>query len=94
MNEKLILENQHAIMKALALIDGEISQKDYELLKNQIGETEDYLNPKESSLTDKTENVLNKGCGKVVSGRICGQYGNICEDCLKLKVVKRGSDEK
>ncbi len=61
MNEKLILENQHAIMKALALMDkGEISQKDYELLKNQISETEDYLSP-EPPLTDKTGNALRGG---------------------------------
>ncbi|KKN17002.1 hypothetical protein LCGC14_0970100 [marine sediment metagenome] len=69
MNEKLILENQHAIMKALALIDkGEISQKDYELLKNQIVETEDYLSPKEEpSLTDKTRKAL--------------EEKGICPDC-------------
>lgn len=61
MNEKLILENQHAIMKALSLIDkGEISTEDYELLIHQVVETEDYLNPKEEPLTDKTENALEK----------------------------------
>ena len=61
MNEKLILENQHAIMKALALIDkGDISTKDYESLIHQVVETEDYLNPKEEPLTDKTENALEK----------------------------------
>ncbi len=61
MNEKLILENQHAIMKALSLIDkGEISTEDYELLIHQVVETEDYLNSEEESLPDKTENALEK----------------------------------
>ena len=61
MNEKLILENQHAIMKALSLIDkGEISTEDYELLIHQVVETEDYLNSEEESLPEKTKDALEK----------------------------------
>ncbi len=58
MNEKLILENQHAIMKALSLIEkGDITTTDYNLLIHQIVETEDYLNPTES-LPSKTKDAL------------------------------------
>ncbi len=62
MNEKLILENQHAIMKALSLMEkGDITTTDYDLLKYQIVETEDYLKPVEQSLPEKTKDSLRGG---------------------------------
>jgi len=75
-NEKLILENQQAIMNILLTMRTPHSEKSTVLLLSQILETAKALNPKEDVPYDKSLKLKCYRCGKERKGK-----GAFCNEC-------------